>query len=147
LLGDPNVRARLRTDCDRYWSFIHRGEWHRVRMLKGDLFPELAGKSFPEIAEMWGKDEWDCCFDILAAYGADMDSLFVIGDLKADQLLVAMSTHPLYNLGVDGFTSSTDSEFPVPGAHPIHFAGMMHYLTHFVRVSASCSASRRRFAR
>ena len=31
LLADPAVRARLRGECDRYWRFIHRGEWHRVR--------------------------------------------------------------------------------------------------------------------
>ena len=31
-LRDPEVRERLKTDCDRYWRFIHKGEWHRVRL-------------------------------------------------------------------------------------------------------------------
>ncbi len=133
LMRDPAVRARLRTDCDRYWRFIHRGEWHRVRMAKNPLFPELAGKSFPEIAKLWGKDEWECCFDILAAYGERMDSLFVIGEIKSEELLAQMTAHPLYNLGVDGFTSTTDPSFNIPCAHPIHYAGMIHYLTYHVR--------------
>ena len=133
LLGDPAVRKRLRNECDRYWRFIHRGEWHRVRMARNPLFPELSGKSFPEIAELWGKDEWECCFDILAAYGDGMDSLFVIGHLKSDDLLAAMVSHPLYNLAVDGFSSTTDASFAIPCAHPIHYAGMIHYLTHHVR--------------
>ena len=133
LMRDPRVRARLRTDCDRYWRFIHRGEWHRVRMARNPLFPELAGKSFPEIAALWGKDEWDCCFDILLAYGERMDSLFVIGQIKSEALLAQMTSHPLYSLGVDGFSSSIDPSFSIPTAHPIHYAGMVHYLTHHVR--------------
>jgi len=133
LMRDPAVRARLRTDCDRYWRFIHRGEWHRVRMARNPLFPELAGKSFPEIAALWGKDEWDCCFDILSAYGQRMDGLFVIGQIKSDALLAAMARHPLYSLGVDGFSSAIDPGFDIPTAHPIHYAGMVHYLTHYVR--------------
>ena len=137
LLRDPDVRARLRTDCDRYWRFIHRGEWDRVRMTKSALFPELAGKSFPEIAALWGKDEWECCFDILAAHGEEMDSLFVLGRLKTDELLAAMCSHPLFNLGVDGFSSSVEPSFSIPCAHPIHFAGMIHYLTHHVRAKGS----------
>lgn len=133
LLRDPDIRARLRTDCDRYWRFIHRGEWHRVRMAQGILFPELAGKSLPEIAAMWGQDEWDCCFDILAAYGKDMDSLFVLGRIKTEELLTAMVSHPLFNLGVDGFSSTVDPSFAMPCAHPMHFAGMIHYLTYHAR--------------
>ena len=133
LLRDPSVRARLRNECDRYWRFIHRGEWHRVRMAENDPFPELAGKSFAQIAELWGKDEWECCFDILAALGERMDSLHVIGHLKSEELLAAMTGHPLFNLGVDGFTSTTDESFRIPCAHPIHYAGMTHYLTYHVR--------------
>ncbi len=133
LLRDPQVRTRLRTDCDRYWRFIHRGEWHRVRMAHNPMFPELAGMSFPDIAALWGKDEWECMFDILAAHGESMDSLFVIGEIKAQSLLEAMASHPLFNLGVDGFSSSIDPSFTIPCAHPIHFAGMIHYLTHYAR--------------
>ena len=46
-LRDPAVRARLRTECDRYWRFIHRGEWQRVRLQSSAEFPELAGMTFP----------------------------------------------------------------------------------------------------
>jgi len=132
-LRDPAIRARLRNECDRYWRFIHRGEWYRVRMMKNTVFPELAGKSFAEIAELWGKDPWDCCFDILAAYGAGMDNLTVIGTLFTEEHVLEMASHPLFCLGVDGFSSSTDPTFAIPCAHPIHYCGMVHFLTHHVR--------------
>jgi N-acyl-D-amino-acid deacylase len=133
LLGDASVRARLRNECDRYWRFLHRGEWHRVRMMTNPVFPDLAGKSFAEIAEHWGKDPWDVCFDLLAGYGAGMDNLTVIGQLFTEEHVLAQARHPLFCLGVDGFTSSTDPALAIPCAHPIHYCGMTHYLTHHVR--------------
>ena len=69
LLRDPAVRRRVRADCDRYWRFIARGEWERVRLLSSRDYPELCGLTFPEIAERLGVDEWDAYFDILAAAG------------------------------------------------------------------------------
>jgi N-acyl-D-amino-acid deacylase len=133
MLRDPQVRQRLRTECDRYWRFIHRGDWDRVRILENKWFPELTGKSLPEIADMWGKDEWDCYFDILAAAGTEMDSLIVIGLLFTDEHLAAMAQHPLFNLAVDGFSSKVDESWGNPLAHPINYAGMTHYLTYHVR--------------
>ena len=133
LLKDPDVRRKLRTDCDRYWRFIHRGDWHRVRMLKNRWFPEIAGKSFPEIAALWGKDEWDCYFDILAEVGAEMDTLNTIGLLFTEEHSAAMVRHPLLCLAVDGFSSVVGESSDNPMAHPINYAGMTHYLTHHVR--------------
>jgi N-acyl-D-amino-acid deacylase len=69
LLRDPAVRARVRTDCDRYWRFIHRGEWDRVRIVHSEQFPEINGLHFEEIADLWKKNAWDCYFDIVAAAG------------------------------------------------------------------------------
>ena len=69
LLADARVRARLRGECDRYWRFIHRGEWHRVRVMSSTTYPEVNGHTFAEIAALWEQDPWDCYFDLLAAAG------------------------------------------------------------------------------
>jgi N-acyl-D-amino-acid deacylase len=53
-LRDPAVRQRLRADCDRYWRFVHGGEWERVRLQSSAEFPEFAGKNFLEISELMG---------------------------------------------------------------------------------------------
>lgn len=132
LLRDPAVRARLRTECDRYWRFIHRGEWHRVRLLQSE-YPELRGKNFVEIAELWGKDPWDCYFDILANAGAKMASLNVIGLLFTEEHMAEMISHPLFNLAVDTFSSRIDGPLAEQMRHPLSYAGMVHYLTHHVR--------------
>jgi N-acyl-D-amino-acid deacylase len=133
LLRDPEVRQRLRTECDRYWRFIHKGEWDRVRLLSSAEFPELATKTFVEISELWNKDPWDCYFDILAAAGARMDGVGLVGLLFTDEHMAEMISHPLFILAVDGVTTKTEGALAQQTRHPLNFAGMLHYLTHHVR--------------
>jgi N-acyl-D-amino-acid deacylase len=131
-LRDPMLRERLRHECDRYWRFIHRGEWHRARLQTSPQFPELSGKNFHEIAAILGRDEWDSYFDILAAAGPAIESILLIGELFTDEHLAEMITHPLISLGVDGFTSAVGSPLAEVTAHPVCFAGHVHYLTRHV---------------
>jgi N-acyl-D-amino-acid deacylase len=133
-LRDPTVRARLRTECDRYWRFIHNGEWHRVRLQASTQYPGLEGKDFVEIAALLGTDEWNAYFDILAGAGPELESLLLIGELFTDEHLAEMISHPLFSLGVDGFTSALDSPLTAVSSHPVCFAGHVHYLTHHVGV-------------
>jgi N-acyl-D-amino-acid deacylase len=119
------MRERLRHECDRYWRFIHRGEWHRARLQSSQQFPELEGKDFNEIAALMGRNQWDCYFDILAAAGPALESVLLIGELFTDEHLTEMITHPLISLGVDGSTRAVT-------AHPVCFAGHVHYLTRHV---------------
>jgi len=133
LLKDPATRARLRTDCDRYWRFIHRGEWHRVRMQSNPAFPEINGKTFPEIAKLWDKDPWDCYFDILAAAGPGMDGVVIVAHLFTEEHVAEAIRHPLFMLTVDGYTARIDGPLAEQLRWPLHFMGMMHYLTYHVR--------------
>jgi N-acyl-D-amino-acid deacylase len=132
-LRDPRVRERLRGECDRYWRFIHRGEWHRVRLHASPVHHELEGMSFPQIAELWGRDEWDCFFDVLADAGPALESVLMVGELFTDEHVWEMASHPLFCLGVDTFTSRTDGPLAELMKHPLSYAGHVHYLTHHVR--------------
>jgi N-acyl-D-amino-acid deacylase len=132
-LRDPATRGRLRTECDRYWRFIHRGEWHRVRVQASAQHPEVNGKSFPEIAAMWRQDEWDCLFDLLADAGAELDDVTGVALLFTDEHLAEMAARPDFCFAVDGYTSRIDGPLAARTRHPLSFAGMVHYLTHHVR--------------
>jgi N-acyl-D-amino-acid deacylase len=132
-LRDPVVRERLPHECDRYWRFIHRGEWGRARLQASPQYPGLEGKDFHEISALLGKNEWDCYFDILAASGPAIESILLIGELFTDEHLAEMISHPLFSLGVDGYTSALDVGLDGISAHPVCFAGHVHYLTRHVR--------------
>ena len=133
LLGDRDVRASLRTECDRYWRFIHRGEWHRVYIQGDRRFPEFDGKHLGEIAAMQGKDPWDAYFDILLATGDEMESMQAVGVLFTEEHLAEMIRHPLFNLTSDTWSSRIDGPLAQQTRHPICFAGHIHFLTHHVR--------------
>lgn len=132
-LRDPETRARLRGECDRYWRFIHKGEWDRVRLQASPSHPELDGLSFVQIADLRKADPWDCFFDVLADAGAVYESVIVTGTLFTDEHLAEMISHPLFCLGVDGYTSTLKGPIAEVMRHPIGYAGHVHYLTHHVR--------------
>jgi N-acyl-D-amino-acid deacylase len=134
-LGDPDVRDRLRGDCDRYWRFIHRGDWNRVRLQGSPQFPELNGKTFDGIATVWGKDPWDCYFDILLAAGPKMESMQFIGMLFTEEHMEEMISHPLFCLSADTFSSRIDGPLADVLLHPIPYGGHVYFLTHYVRES------------
>jgi N-acyl-D-amino-acid deacylase len=140
-LRDPVVRERLPHECDRYWRFIHRGEWDRVRLQASPQYPGLEGKSFPEISALLGKSEWDCYFDILADSGPAIDSILLIGELFTDEHLAEMISH-LFSLGVDGSRAPRRRPRRDLGASGC-FAGHVHYLTHHVRELGRCRSRRR----
>ncbi|HZV27276.1 MAG TPA: amidohydrolase family protein [Acidothermaceae bacterium] len=131
-LRDPRVRESLRGECDRYWRFIHRGEWDRVRLQASPGYPGLDGKDFNEIAALLGRDQWDCYFDILADAGPGIESIMLIGELFTDEHLAEMISHPLFCLGVDGYTAALGGDLEGVAGHPVCFAGHVHYLTHHV---------------
>jgi N-acyl-D-amino-acid deacylase len=133
LLGDSSIRARLRTECDRYWRFLHRGEWERVYLQGDHRFPDYAGKNFREIAELTGTDPWDVYFDILRTAGLEMESMQLVGMLFTDEHLAEMIRHPLFSLTADTWSSRIDGPLAEQTRHPICFAGHIHFLTHHTR--------------
>jgi N-acyl-D-amino-acid deacylase len=138
-LSERDIRDRLRGDCDRYWRFIAKGQWHRVRLQASPQFPEWAGLRFPEIAELAGKDEWDCYFDILSAAGGAMGELCMVGDLFTEEHLAEMISHPLFSLGVDSTSSSVNAPLAEITASPLPYRGHVEYLLHHVRETKTLS--------
>ncbi|MEU2604278.1 N-acyl-D-amino-acid deacylase family protein [Streptomyces albus] len=131
-LGEPGVRRRLRRDCDRYWRFVHKGQWDRVALATSPATPELEGLPFPEIAELRGQDCWDAFFDVLRAAGPDMPAVQLMGRLFTPEHVAEAVAHPLFCLGVDGFTSRTEGPLAARTRHPLFFTGHLHYLAHHV---------------
>jgi N-acyl-D-amino-acid deacylase len=132
-LRDPVTRRQLRTECDRYWRFISRGEWERVRMEGCHQHPEINGKNFREIAELWRMDEWDCYFTILADAGHGMESIQIVGTLFTEEHMAEMIGHPLFSLSADTWSSRVDGPLSEVTRFPLPYCGHVHYLTHHVR--------------
>ncbi|GIT82193.1 aminoacylase [Leifsonia sp. LS1] len=132
-LADPSVRERLKSDCDRYWRFLTRGQWDRARLQNSLQLPELNGLTLTEIASRRRSDPWDAYFDVLMAAGEGMDNLTLVGDLFTEEHLSQTISHPLFNLGVDAFTSTIHGPLAAVSSSPLPYSGHIHYLTHHVR--------------
>ena len=61
------------------------------------------------------------------------DRIGYIGRLFTTEHVIANITHPLFNLSVDAATVSLDGPTGKTYRHPLPYAGMVHYLTHWVR--------------
>ncbi len=129
-LRQPAVRARVRADSDRYWRFVHRGQWDRVRLAVSSATPEWEGLTMPEIADANGTDEWDAYFDVMAAAGGDLGAVQFMGALFAPEHVTEAVGHERFLLGVDGFTSRHDGVLGARTRHPLFFHGYQHFLGH-----------------
>lgn len=132
LLREPQIRDQVREDCDRYWRFVHRGEWSRVRIGVSPGTPQFEGMTMPEIAAATGTDEWEALFDILAAAGPQLPSVQLVGELFTEAHVAEALAHPLFCWGVDGFTSRLDGPLRDRTKHPLFFSGHLHFLAHHV---------------
>lgn len=131
LLGDPEVRRRAKEDSDRYWRFVHKGQWERVRLHRSKQFPEYDGMAFPDIADLRNTDEWNCFFDILEAAHEELENMEMVGELFTPEDLADQLRHPLFSCGVDAYTSS--AEDTTAGSSPLSFSGHIEYLSVHVR--------------
>jgi len=132
-LRDPEVREQVKSDSDRYWAFITRGDWHRVRISNSSNHPEIVGRNFLEIAELWHKDPWDCLFDLFVESLSGAGQVGYIGRLFTEEHVTKTVQHPLFSLSVDAATVATDGPLKDRYVHPLPFAGMVHFLTYWVR--------------
>jgi len=136
ILNDPGQRQILKTSCDRYWRFIHNGDWFRVRVQNAVKFPEINGTPFTELAKLWGKDEWECFFDILGACDsmAEADRCLMLAQMFAEEDIVDSAVRdPLFMWEVDSFTTSSEEPLASATASPQHYKDITYYFTHHVR--------------
>lgn len=138
-LSDQAVRVRLRGECDRYWRFVHKGQWERVRLQNSPQFPELNGLAFVDIAARRQQDPWDAYFDVLAAAGAGMGDLIMVGDLFSEEHLAQTISDPLFSLGVDAYSSVDHGPLSRITKSPLPYKGHVHYLAHHVREKGTLS--------
>lgn len=131
-LRSPSVRARLRGDCDRYWRFVDKGQWDRVAIATSPATPDAEGRTVADLADEGGRSPWDVFFDVLEAAGPAMGSVQLMGRLFTPEHVAEAVAHPLFALGVDGFTSRIDGPLARRTRHPLFFTGHTHYIAHHV---------------
>lgn len=133
-LADPEVRQRLRRDILEgvgNWVSIHKGVgWDRILITGCYYDHSLDGKSVAEIADIWGKDGFDTCFDLLMRADKRIDIVyFTIGDEDLDRIMQS----PLMLVGSDSSGVSIERATERGKPHPRTFGTFVRVLGHYVR--------------
>ncbi|MBE3095334.1 MAG: amidohydrolase family protein, partial [Actinobacteria bacterium] len=134
-IKDKEIRNKLRVDCDRYWRYIHRGEWDRVMLTNSITHPELIGKTFEEISEIQKKDPWDCFFDVLADEGKNVESGFnyVMGWNFDESHIREQLIHPLFMFHSDARAMSAKGKLAEINRLPASLGWAPRILGNYVR--------------
>ena len=93
-LRDPETRKRLRTECDRYWRFIHKGEWDRVRLQASEQHPDSDGLTFAEIAERSARTRGTATSTSWPTPATRYETILVVGRLFTDEHMAEMISPP-----------------------------------------------------
>ena len=105
-LADTGTRERLRRHESIISSFA-LGGWDRVFLYSSPALPELAGKSFAEIAPRRG-DPWDAVYDVLAAHAGEPHAPLCICLSYDEADVLETMRHPLCTIGSDATALGVD---------------------------------------
>ncbi|MEM3433645.1 MAG: amidohydrolase family protein [Candidatus Methanomethyliaceae archaeon] len=133
LLKDPAVRNKLWVDSDRYWRFVHRGEWNRVRLSVSKSHAELVGLDFIEIGERLHKEPWEAFLQLLSDEKEGVWGLQLYGQLFTEEHVTKLVKHPLFCLSSDSGPSSDDGFLARAFVNQAAFGWVARVLGYYVR--------------
>ncbi len=132
-LGYPEIRQKVKGDCRRYQLQVANGEWEKIWLGATTNSRQYFGLCFVEIAEITGKDPFDCYLDVLQNEGAAITRAHMFVLLKTPEHLREMITHPLFSLEADSSTGVADGPLAKMTIHPSAFGWAARVIADYAR--------------
>ncbi|MGQ9599119.1 MAG: N-acyl-D-amino-acid deacylase family protein [Anaerolineae bacterium] len=130
-LRDPEARARIKADFDRYWLHPREGRWDDIRLRRARSSPQWENMTIGEIMRQTGRDGYDVILDIL---DADPEMEAMANGLEYTLETVRLqATSPLFAIASDTTTLPSSGPLASYAAHPHHFGWVPHVLARWVR--------------
>ncbi len=130
-LGDPDLRAQLRTEVetDSGWEnwYQHVGmDWNNVLIVSASdaVDPDVVNRSVVEAAEVLGTDPWNAFFDLVQAGGVSVNPL----SMNEEQKWAALRA-PFVMIDTD---ASPVNPASVSGTHPRAFGAFPRVIAKYV---------------
>lgn len=135
-LADPEGRARVKADCDRYFRFLAAGQWDRLLYLKPTHMPEIGTKPFAKVCEERNQHPFDVFLDVLqsapdiaAATGVLAQALF----FDEQTLIDTVIKDPLYLWESDSRTTVTEGALAANNQNIQNYMSICYFLVRYVR--------------
>ena len=133
-LADPEGRAKVKADLNRYWRFLAEGQWDRLLYVMPPYWPEVTRTPFAELVEKWGKDPADCFLDIVMA-APDIENIRATsmqGVVFHEQTMIdTVVKDPIYLWQSDSQPCYEDG--PLARKDRLNYMGIMYFFTRYVR--------------
>jgi N-acyl-D-aspartate/D-glutamate deacylase len=130
-LGDPAVRARIRTELTGGSPILTRGlGWQDIMIAHAPSRPEVQGRRLAEIARAAGEDPLDVAIDLVVAeHGKGYMILFQLDEADLRRALV----HPEVMIGSDGSALAVEGELGAGKPHPRSYGTFPRVFARYVR--------------
>jgi N-acyl-D-amino-acid deacylase len=132
-LKDPELRARMRQDYDRYWRFVAAGEWDRLALAYSSAHPDWVGESFDVLAEHLRMDPIDVLLQLFEDEGIGLGRVTVNGRLFSEEHVRECLRQPFFALGSDGWRGTRDGGPGEVAHHPNCWGFVPKVLGEYVR--------------
>jgi len=136
ILADPEGRAKVKADCNRYWRFLQAGQWDRLLFIQPEYSREISTTPFKELVERAGKDPFDVFLDIVADAPTlyDAGRMLIQGTCFSEQQLIdGVVKDPIYMWQTDSFATPEEGPIADSVANIQNYMSMTYFITRYVR--------------
>lgn len=133
ILADPEGRKKVANDLDRYWRFLHYGQWDRLLYVTCEHIPNVSQTPFDELCKKWGKSPIDTFLDIfMEAKNIDQaNAIGIQGMVFHEQILIdSVVKDPIYMWQTDHMVFDDTAG---NGGTILDFMSMTQFFLHYVR--------------
>ena len=136
-LADPEGRAKVKADLNRYWYFLGKGQWDRLLFLLPPYWQEVATTPFMELCEKWNKEPADVFLDVMMAAPTQADARLVNmqGMVFHEQTQIdSVIKDPIYLWQTDTRVSTDGSDGKLITRNNIQdYMSMFYFFVRYVR--------------
>lgn len=132
-LRNPDLRAQIHEDNDRYWRFAAAGNWHCVTLVYSTAHAEWVGQRLDVLGDQLDTDPYEVLLRLFEEEGEGMGRVTLNGRLFSEQHVRECMTHPLFTIGSDGWRGTRDGGSGEVAHHPNCWGWTPHVLGHYVR--------------
>ena len=135
-LADPEGRARVKADCDRYFRFLAAGQWDRLLYLKPTHMPEIGMRPFMELCQERGQDPFDVFLDVMQSAPDIVAATAVLGQalfFKEQTLIDTVIKDPLFLWESDSRTTVTEGALAANNQNIQNYMSICYFIVRYVR--------------
>ncbi len=134
ILSDADGRERVKKDLDRYWRFLHYGQWDRLLRIITPHNPEITAMSFDELCKAWNREPADCFLDVFQKTETieEVRAIEMVGTMFSEQTMIdSVVKDPLYLWMSDSYTATEEGSART--GNMSDYMGMMYFFTRYVK--------------